>query len=138
MNIALMSHDRKKELMVQFCIAYCGILSKHTVCATNTTGKLVAEATGLPVNLFLSHEHGGIQQIGARIAYNEIDMVLFFTEPQSDDLDDDVRYIRKLCDQYNIPLATNVATAEMLILGLERGDLDWRDIVSPKTAPFRV
>ena len=122
----------------RFCIAYCGILSKHTVCATNTTGKLVAEATGLPVNLFLSHEHGGIQQIGARIAYNEIDMVLFFTEPQSDDLDDDVRYIRKLCDQYNIPLATNVATAEMLILGLERGDLDWRDIVSPKTAPFRV
>ena len=138
MNLALMSHDRRKELMVQFCIAYCGILSKHTVCATNTTGKLVAEATGLPVNLFLSHEHGGIQQIGARIAYNEIDMVLFFTEPQSDDLDDDVRYIRKLCNQYNIPLATNVATAEMLILGLERGDLDWRDIVSPKTAPFRV
>ena len=138
MNLALMSHDRRKELMVQFCIAYCGILAKHTVCATNTTGKLVAEATGLPVNLFLSHEHGGIQQIGARIAYNEIDMVLFFTEPQSDDLDDDVRYIRKLCDQYNIPLATNVATAEMLILGLERGDLDWRDIVSPKTAPFRV
>lgn len=138
MNLALMSHDRRKELMVQFCIAYCGILSKHTVCATNTTGKLVAEATGLPVNLFLSHEHGGIQQIGARIAYNEIDMVLFFTEPQSDDLDDDVHYIRKLCDQYNIPLATNVATAEMLILGLERGDLDWRDIVSPKTAPFRV
>ena len=138
MNLALMSHDRRKELMVQFCIAYCGILSKHTVCATNTTGKLVAEATGLPVNLFLSHEHGGIQQIGARIAYNEIDMVLFFTEPQSDDLDDDVRYIRKLCDQYNIPLATNVATAEMLILGLERGDLDWRDIFSPKTAPFRV
>ena len=138
MNLALMSHDRRKELMVQFCIAYCGILSKHTVCATNTTGKLVAEATGLPVNLFLSHEHGGIQQIGARIAYNEIDMVLFFTEPQSDDLDDDVRYIRKLCDLYNIPLATNVATAEMLILGLERGDLDWRDIVSPKTAPFRV
>ena len=138
MNLALMSHDRRKELMVQFCIAYCGILSKHTVCATNTTGKLVAEATGLPVNLFLSHEHGGIQQIGARIAYNEIDMVLFFTEAQSDDLDDDVRYIRKLCDQYNIPLATNVATAEMLILGLERGDLDWRDIVSPKTAPFRV
>ena len=138
MNIALIAHDAKKELMVQFCIAYCGILSKHTVCATNTTGKLVAEATGLPVNLFLSHEHGGIQQIGARIAYNEIDMVLFFTEPQSDDLDDDVRYIRKLCDQYNIPLATNVATAEMLILGLERGDLDWRDIVSPKTAPFRV
>lgn len=138
MNIALMSHDRKKELMVQFCIAYCGVLSKNTVCATNTTGKLVAEATGLDVKLFLSHEHGGSQQIGARIAYNEIDMVLFFTEPQSDELDNDVNFIRKLCDQYNIPFATNVATAEMLILGLERGDLDWRDIVSPKTAPFKV
>ena len=87
MNIALMSHDRKKELMVQFCIAYCGILSKHTICATNTTGRLVSEATGLPVQLFLSHEHGGSQQIGARIAYNEIDMVLFFNDPQSGDLD---------------------------------------------------
>ena len=138
MNIALMSHDNKKDLMVQFCTAYAGILSQHHLYATNTTGHMVAEATGLNVHCFLSYTHGGSQQIGARIAYNEIDMVLFFTEPQSDDLDDDVRYIRKLCDQYNIPLATNVATAEMLILGLERGDLDWRDIVSPKTAPFRV
>ena len=91
MNIALMSHDRKKELMVQFCIAYCGILSKHTICATNTTGRLVSEATGLPVQLFLSHEHGGSQQIGARIAYNEIDMVLFFNDPQSGDLDADLK-----------------------------------------------
>ena len=122
--------------MVQFCIAYCGILSKHTVCATNTTGKMVAEATGLPVNLFLSHEHGGSQQIGARIAYNEIDMVLFFNDAQSEDLDGDVKYIRKLCDQYNIPFATNVATAEMLILGLSRGDLDWRDNVAPGLTPF--
>lgn len=138
MNIALMSHDRKKELMVQFCIAYCGIFSKHTVCSTSTTGKLVSEATGLPIHLFLSHAHGGAQQIGARIAYNEIDMVLFFTDPQSDDLDEDVKSIRKLCDQYNIPFATNVATAEMLILGLNRGDLDWREIVSPKSKPFTV
>ena len=68
MNIALMSHDAKKELMVQFCIAYCGILSKHTVCATSRTGRLVAEATGLPVQLFMAHAHGGAQQIGARIA----------------------------------------------------------------------
>ena len=82
MNIALMSHDNKKELMVQFCIAYCGILSKHTVCATSNTGRQVAEATGLPVQLFLSHEHGGIEQIGQRIINNEIDMVLFFNSPQ--------------------------------------------------------
>ena len=105
MNIAIMSHDHKKELMVQFCIAYCGVLSKHTVCATNTTGRLVAEATGLPVRLFLSHAHGGSQQIGARIAYNEIDMVLFFSDPQSSDLDPDLKYINQMCDQYNIPFA---------------------------------
>lgn len=136
MNIALMSHNRKKELMVQFCIAYCGILAKHTICATNTTGRLVAEATGLPINLFLSHAHGGSQQIGARIAYNEIDMVLFFSDPQSNDLEEDIRYITRLCDQYSVPIATNLATAEMLIHGLERGDLAWRDIVNPKNKPF--
>ena len=136
MNIALMSHDRKKELMVQFCIAYCGVLSKHTICATNTTGRLVSEATGLPVQLFLSHEHGGSQQIGARIAYNEIDMVLFFNDPRDEKSCESVSYISRLCDQNNIPFASNVATAEMLVLGLSRGDLDWRDIVNPKTKPF--
>ena len=138
MNIALMSHDNKKELMVQFCIAYCGILSKHTVCATSRTGRLVAEATGLPVQLFLSHAHGGSQQIGARIAYNEIDMVIFFNDPHSTDLDADLNYISKLCDQHNVPMATNAATAEMLIHGLARGDLDWRDIINPKKAPLKV
>ncbi len=130
MNIALMSHDHKKELMVQFCIAYCGILSKHTICATNTTGRLVSEATGLPVHLFLSHAHGGSQQIGARIAYNEIDMVIFFNDPTSDELDADVKYITRLCDQYSVPFASNVATAEILIHGLARGDLDWREMVT--------
>lgn len=138
MNIALMSHDNKKELMIQFCIAYCGILSKHTVCATNTTGKLVAEATGLPIQLFLSHTHGGVQQIGARIAYNEIDMVLFFNDPDSDELTGELDYITRLCDKYTIPFASNAATAELLIQGLARGDLDWRDIVNPKSAPFRA
>ena len=131
MNLALMSHDRRKELMVQFCIAYCGILSKHTVCATNTTGKLVAEATGLPVNLFLSHEHGGIQQIGARIAYNEFDLVLFFNDPSNEKMAGEISYISRLCDQNNVPFASNIATAEMLVLGLARGDLDWRMIVNP-------
>ena len=136
MNIALMSHDNKKDLMVQFCTAYAGILSRHHIYATNTTGHMVAEATGLQVHCFLSYAHGGSQQIGARIAYNEIDMVLFFSDPQSNDLDADLKYITTLCDQYNIPFATNVATAEILIHGLERGDLDWRDIINPKTKPF--
>lgn len=131
MNIALMSHDHKKELMVQFCIAYCGVLSKHTVCATNTTGRLVAESTGLPVRLFLSHAHGGSQQIGARIAYNEFDLVLFFNDPSNEKMAGEISYISRLCDQNNVPFASNIATAEMLVLGLARGDLDWRMIVNP-------
>ena len=126
MNIALMAHDNKKELMVQFCTAYCGVLSKHNVCATNRTGRMVAEATGLPVHLFLSHAHGGIQQIGARLAYDELDLVLNFCDPNDSASTADLTYIAKLCDLNSIPLATNVATAEMLILGLARGDLDWR------------
>ena len=138
MNIALMAHDNRKELMIQFCIAYCGILSKHTICATNTTGRLVAEATGLPVQLFLSHEHGGIEQIGQRIIYNEIDMVLFFNSPLDHEMDKDILYISHLCDQHSVPLATNVATAEMLIHGLARGDLDWRIGMNPNRVPFAL
>ena len=136
MNIALMAHDNKKDLMVQFCTAYAGILSKHTICATNITGKMVAEAPGLPIHLFLARVHGGAEQIGARIAYNEIDMVLFFNDPRDEKSCESVSYISRLCDQNNIPFASNVATAEMLVLGLSRGDLDWRDIVNPKTKPF--
>ena len=131
MNIALMSHDNKKELMVQFCIAYCGILSKHTVCATNDTGRQVAEATGLPVQLFLAHSQGGSQQIGARISYNEIDLVLYFCDPDYTEGLNQINEIERLCDRYSIPIATNVATAEVLIQGLKRGDLDWRNIVNP-------
>ena len=138
MNIALMCHNRKQELMVQFCTAYCGVLSKHTVCATNATGRMVAEATGLPVNLFLSHEHGGIEQIGQRIIYNEIDMVLFFNYPKDTDMDDSVMYISRLCDEHSVPMATNVATAELLIHGLARGDLDWRVGMNPNRVPFAL
>ena len=138
MNIAIMCHNRKQELMVQFCTAYCGILSKHTVCATNATGRMVAEATGLPVNLFLSHEHGGIEQIGQRIIYNEIDMVLFFNSPQDNTMDEDVMYIARLCDQHSVPMATNVATAELLIHGLARGDLDWRIVMNPNRVRFAL
>ncbi|HHT17876.1 MAG TPA: methylglyoxal synthase [Papillibacter sp.] len=132
MNIALMAHDRKKELMVQFCIAYCGILAGHSICATNTTGRLVAEATGLPITLYLPASQGGDQQIGARIAYNELDLVLFFCDPSFTDGLGSVNEIARLCDQHNVPFASNVATAEVLIQGLKRGDLDWRDIVNPK------
>ncbi len=131
MNIALMAHDRKKELMVQFCIAYCGILANHNICATNTTGRLVSEATGLPITLYMSCSQGGNQQIGARIAYNEIDLVIFFRD-HADESANSPDEIARLCDQYNIPFATNVATAEVLIQGLRQGLMDWRDIVNPK------
>lgn len=133
MNIALIAHDKKKELMVQFCIAYKGILEKHNLCATGTTGGLVAENTGLTVHRFLSGPQGGDQQIGARMAYDEIDLVLFFRDPLTAQTHEpDVLSILKLADMHNIPVATNVATAEVLIMGVERGDLAWREIVNPK------
>ena len=132
MNSALMAHDGKKELMVQFCIAYCGILAEHSLCATHVTGKMVAEATGLPVSLYLHAEQGGTQQIGSRISFNEIDLVLFFCDPANPRGFEDINKVERLCDQHQIPFATNAATAEVLVQGLRRGDLDWRNIVNPK------
>ena len=133
MNIALIAHDSKKELMVQFCIAYSGILSQHNICATGTTGKLVAEATGLRIFRFLSGSQGGDQQIAARIACNEIDLLLFLRDPLTMKVGEpDEASLIRLCDVHSIPLATNIATAEALIHALEKGDLDWRDIVNPK------
>ncbi len=133
MNIAIIAHDAKKELMTQFCIAYCGILSRHKLFATGTTGKLVSEATGLDINYFLSGIQGGDQQIGALIACNEIDMLLMFNDPLNPkEHEPNVNNLLRLCDVHNVPAATNIATAEALIHSLDRGDLDWRDIVNPK------
>ena len=133
MNIALIAHDSKKELMTQFCIAYCGILSKHSICATGTTGKLVAEATGLNIEKYLSGSQGGAQQIGSRIACDEIDLLLMFRDPLNPKPGEpNEANLLRLCDVHNVPVATNIATAEALVHALERGDLDWRDIVNPK------
>lgn len=133
MTIALIADDAKKELMVQFCIAYCGILSRHSLCATGSTGKLVSDATGLQIMCFLSGSQGGDEQIVARISCNEIDMVLFFRDPNSS-VQHEINELNllRLCDVQRIPLATNLATAEMLIHGLERGDLDWREYVKSR------
>lgn len=131
MNIALMAHDNKKDLMVQFCTAYAGIFSQHNIYATNATGHMVADATGLNVHCFLSYGHGGSQQIGARIAYNEFDLVLFFNDPNNEKMADEVSYISRLCDKNNIPFASNIGTAEALVMGLARGDLDWRYMYNP-------
>ncbi len=134
MNIAFLAHDKKKELMVQFCTAYKSILSKHNLFATATTGRLIADNTGLPITMLLSHKQGGHQQITARIAYNEIDLVLLFTDPNYNDHYDDANMIDTIrhCDKQNVHIATNLASAEMFIMGLQRGDLDWREMLHTK------
>ena len=134
MNIAFLAHDKKKELMVQFCTAYKSVLSKHKLFATATTGRLIADHTGLPITLLLSHKQGGHQQINARIAYNEIDLVLLFTDPNNTDPWDDAQMIETIrhCDKHNVPIATNLGSAEMFIMGLQRGDLDWREMYHTK------
>ncbi len=133
MNIALIAHDAKKELMTQFCIAYCGTLSEHHLCATGTTGKLVSDATGLQIAQFMAGAQGGEEQIAARIACNEIDLLLMFRDPLNPKPNEpNEANLLRLCDVHSVPVATNIATAEALIDALERGDLDWRDIMYPK------
>ena len=134
MNIAFLAHDKKKELMVQFCTAYKSVLSRHSLYATATTGRLIADNTGLPITLLLSHKQGGHQQINARIAYNEIDLVLLFTDPTTTDPWDDAQMIETIrhCDKNNVPIATNLGSAEVAIMGLQRGDLDWRETAHTK------
>jgi len=124
MNIVIIAHDPKKKLMQNFCIAYRGILSQHDVYATATTGRLVEEASGISVHKFLAGHLGGVEQIATQIESNQMDMVIFLHEPQPHN--NDFYKISTLCDLYNIPLATNLATAELLVKALERGDLNWR------------
>ena len=134
MNIAFLAHDKKKELMVQFCTAYKSVLVKHNLFATATTGRLIADNTGLPITLLLSHKQGGHQQINARISYNEIDLVLLFTDPNTVDPLDDAQMIETIrqCDKHNVPIATNLGSAEICIMGLQRGDLEWREMLHTK------
>ena len=129
MNIGLVAHDAKKKLMQNFCIAYRGILCKHNLYATETTGRLVESVTNLSIHKFLTGHLGGNQQLGAQIEHNEIDLLIFFRDPLAPKKHEpNVNDIVKLCDMYNIPMATNIATAEALVLALDRGDLDWREI----------
>lgn len=129
MNIGMIAHDAKKKLMQNLCIAYRGILSKHNLYATGTTGRLIEEVTNLTVHKHLAGHLGGTQQLGTQIEHNQIDMVIFLRDPLTQKSHEpDINNIFQLCDKYNIPLATNLATAELLIKALERGDLDWRDL----------
>ena len=129
MNIGLVAHDSKKKLMQNFCIAYRGILSKHMLYATGTTGRLIEEVTNLNVHKYLAGHLGGEQQLGSQIEHNEIDLVVFLRDPLTQKSHEpDIVNIMSTCDMHNIPLATNLATAELLIKSLERGDLEWREM----------
>ena len=129
MNIGLIAHNAKKKLMQNLCIAYRGIFSKHELYATGTTGRLIEEVTNLNVNKYLAGHLGGEQQLGAQIEHNQIDMVIFLRDPMTPQSHEpDISNVFRLCDTHNIPLATNLATAELLIMALDRGDLDWREM----------
>jgi methylglyoxal synthase len=133
MKIALIAHDKKKNDMINFTVAYAPILKEHTLFATGTTGTKIAEATNLTIQRFQSGPLGGDQQIGALIAENELDLVLFFRDPlTAQPHEPDVSALMRLCDVYQIPLATNVASAELFIRSLARGDLDWRKIIDER------
>ena len=128
MNIGLIAHDSKKKLMQNFCIAYRGILSKNELYATGTTGRLIEEVTNLNIHKFLAGHLGGEQQLGAPIEHNGIDLLVFLRDPLAPEPHEpDVNNVIRLCDMHNIPLATNLATAELLIKSLDRGDLEWRE-----------
>ncbi len=129
MRIALIAHDAKKKLMQNFCIAYRGILSRHQLYATSTTGRLIEEVTNLNIHKHLAGHLGGMQQIGAQIEQNEIDLLIFLRDPLNPKRHEpDVNDVVRLCDMHNIPMATNLATAELLIKSLDRGDLEWREM----------
>jgi methylglyoxal synthase len=138
LEIAIIADDSKKELITQFCIAYCGILSKHSICATSTTGAYISEATGLKIEKLLSGAHGGEQQIASRIAYDEIDILFYFraNTPQNSlygEGSSTEQTLLRLCDVHNVLLATNIATAETIVSALDRGDLDYREFINPRS-----
>ncbi len=133
MYIALIASDNKKELMAQFCIAYQGILAKHSICATDSTGRYIADATGLDIETMMPGSEGGTEQITSRISYNEIDLVFYFRSTDHDFGTNAGNDLQRLCDVYNVPIATNLATAEVLVTALEAGSFDWREFVNPRS-----
>lgn len=128
MNVGLIAHDSKKKLMQNLCIAYSGILRKNELYSTGTTGRLIEDVTNLHIHKFLAGHLGGQQQLAAQIANNHMDMVIFLRDPNKPNKHEpDVNDVVRLCDTYNIPMATNLATAELLIIALGNGDLEWRE-----------
>ena len=123
MKIGLVAHDGKKKLMQNFCIAYRGILSKHEIYATGTTGRLIEETTGLSIHKYLSGHLGGEQQMAAQVEHNEMDLVIFLRDPENKHPHEtDLKSVIRLCDLYNIPLATNLASAEIILLAMHQNE----------------
>ena len=129
MNIGFIAHDGKKKLMQNCCVAYRGILAKHELYATETTGRLIEDVTGIPVHKLLAGHVGGEQQIGAMVEQNQIDLMIFLRDPETPKSSEpDIAKAIRSCDIHNVPLATNIASAEVLLKSLERGDLEWREM----------
>ena len=129
MKVGLLAHDSKKKLMQNFCIAYRGILTRHDLYATGTTGTLIEEVTNLKIHKFLPGETGGVRQLTSQIEQGNLDMIIFLRDPSPEyDGEPDLSSVIRLCDMYNIPIATNLATAELLIHALDRGELEWRNV----------
>ena len=133
MEIAIIADDNKKELMAQFCIAYCGILARHHLCATHTTGKYISDVTGLEIETYLAGR-GGTEQIASMVSFNEIDVVFCFrsSDPSQPSYEAEDSLL-KLCDVHNIPVATNIATAEVLVTAIDNGSLSWREFINPRS-----
>jgi len=130
MKIALIAHDRKKDEMVNFVIAYEHVFVKHELYATGTTGTRIMEQTNLKVHRFMSGPLGGDQQIGAMVAQNDMDLIIFLRDPlMAQPHEPDINALLRLCDVYGIPLATNIASGEILVKALDRGDFAWRELV---------
>lgn len=132
MNIGFIAHNSRKSLIENFCLAYKYILGKHELYATEMTGRRIQEATNLKVHKFLSGSVGGEKQFIDMIERDYLDLVIFFYNPIMNSPNEaDIFAITRTCDRYNIPIATNIATAESMVLGLVNGDLDWRDNMRP-------
>ncbi|AUX12089.1 methylglyoxal synthase [Latilactobacillus sakei] len=130
MKIALIAHDRQKPLIVKLATAYQPILAQHELFATGTTGQKIIDATGLAVKRFKSGPLGGDQQIGALISENQMDLVIFLRDPlTAQPHEPDVNALIRLSDVYEVPLATNIGTAEVLLRGLDQGLMDFREVV---------
>jgi len=131
MEIAIIAHDGKRELMAQFCIAYYNTLVKHNLYAPAATASYVGDAAGITIESLLNADFGGEDQIAARVSYNEVDCLLYFRD--ADGLYGDEHGLLRLCDARSIPVATNIASAEIIVRAIEAGDLDWRNYINPKT-----